>query len=481
MDHLIYSHRARDIMLPATGRRRRHVPATTNAQRGSPPIRGVPLPVTHCDAQRNATMSSTIPNYETNQEKEYNMNTCGVAQSARRLTLAALAVVFAAVLASPSTSHAALGTAAGTKITNIAHVNYKDSANNPQTQVDSLAVDVTVTLVPASVNISPSITTNTVNEGTATTVTYTVFGTANGKDSYSFTSSETAGSGTISTVSGTITPFAPATLAGTSLAVATTGGEATITVPLDSSVGYAATGLVAGAPGTGTLLRIGANTYTVSAITPNVGENTMVLTLNGATLAAGTALPVGTPIGEQKTFSVSYPSGVLTGASTNIQTANATVTSTSAGNPAGTSANTVITVNVVPAVLTIDKKACTTAPAIGAPGCFAVTGSAAPGSVVLYRVVITNTGSGVAKAVVIDDIIQKYITYNPNSAKYGVGAIGTQTTKSYDGSTGALNAITDGAGGYVYAAGPPATINYAYPADLANGDELVLFYSATVN
>ena len=400
----------------------------------------------------------------------------------RRFTIAVLTLVFAAVVASPSTSHGALGTAAGTKITNIAHVNYTDSANNPQTQKDSLAVDVTVTLVASALNISRDIATVTVTEGTSTVVTYTVFGTANGKDSYSFSSSETRGSATISTVSGTITPFAPATLAGTSLAVATTGGEVSITVPLDSTALYASTGLVAGPVGTGTLLRIGANTYTVTAITPNAGANNMVLTLN-APLVAGTVLPVGTPLGEQKTFTVSYPSGVLTGATTNTQTANATVASLTTPAATATSPDTVITVNVVPAILTIDKKACVSNPVIGAPACFGLAANAAPGATVLYRVIIVNGGTGIAKAVVIDDTIQKYLTYKNASAKFAVVATGVGSTLSYDGSTGAVTVLTDASAvddGYTYTAGT-AKINFAYPLNLASTAELVLFYSAVIN
>jgi hypothetical protein len=402
-----------------------------------------------------------------------------------RIALAATAVVFATALASPATSHAALGTAAGTKITNIATVNYNNSANVAQAP-QSASTDVTVTLVPSAVNISPGITTNTVSEGTATVVTYTVVGTANGKDTYGITSAETAGSGTISDVNGTqtigaFTP-APATLAGTSLAADAVALATSITVPYDSSVGMTATGLVAGGAGFGTVLKIGANTYRVTAIGPNVG-NTMALTLD--TAITGATVITGTIISEQKTFTVSYPSGVLTGASTNTQTATATVTSTSAGNPAATSANTVITVNVLPATLTITKTACTTGPVAGLAACFGATGNAAPGGTVLYKVLIVNGGTGVAKAVVINDTIQKYLTYNGGSAKYGVGATGSQVTRSYDGSVGgALTALTDANAaddGYLYTAGPPSTINYAYPVDLANGNELVLFYSATVN
>lgn len=386
-----------------------------------------------------------------------------------RFALAALAVAFAAMAALPSVSRAA-GTAAGTKITNIAHVNYNNSAGIAQSQVNSNAVDVTITLVPSGVNISPSITTNTVNEGTATTVTYTVYGTANGLDTYTFASSETPGSGTISTVSGTITPFAPATLAGTSLAVAANAGDTSITVPLDST---GATGV-----NVGTVLRIGANTYTVATITPNAGTNTTVITfVGGVPLAVGTALPAGAAIGEQKTFTVSFPSGVLTGAVTNTQTANATIASATLPAATATSANTVITVNVLPASLLISKAACTTSPVIGAAACFGVAGNAAPGGTILYKVVVTNNGTGVAKAVVIDDKIQRFLTYTAGSAKYAVGAIGTQNTKSYNDVT--LNALTEGAGGYSYNAGT-TTINYAYPVDLANGNELVLFYAATV-
>jgi len=213
----------------------------------------------------------------------------------------------------------------------------------------------------------------------------------------------------------------------------------------------------------------------------NAGANTMTLTLSGATLAAGTALPVGTIIGEQKTFTVSFPSGVLNGANTNTQTANATVASATTPAQTTTSANTLITVNINPASLTITKSVCTATPLVGAPACFAASGNAAPGGTVLYKVVVTNTGTGVAKSVVINDIIQKYLTYSNGSAKSKVGVTGVPSALSYNDVS--LTTLTDASAvddGYTYTAGT-ATVLYNYPVDLANGNELVLFYSATVN
>jgi uncharacterized repeat protein (TIGR01451 family) len=399
-----------------------------------------------------------------------------------RLALATAALAFTGIVGTPMASHAS--TAAGTKISTIATVNYNDSANLPQASVNSAPVVVTVTLVPSAVNITPSIVTNTVFEGTNTTVTYTVFGTANGKDSYSFSSSETRGAATISTVSGTVTPFAPATLAGTTLAATASNGNGFITVPYDQSGGNAATGLVAGPVGTGTLLRIGGNTYTVTAITPNAGANTMDLTLSVPLAGLGAPLAVGTVVGEQKTFSVSYPSGVLTGATTGTQTANATVTSTTGPNPAATSSNTVITVNVNPATLTIVKSACSTDPT-GAVACFGAAANAAPGGTIIYKIVVQNTGTGVAKAVTVTDTLQKYITYILGAAKYATGLNGVPSLLAYN--SGSLTALSEGVGGYdVLPLGAPSSVNrrnitYASPVDLPAGNELVLFYEVTVD
>lgn len=424
-------------------------------------------------------MSSNIPTYEASPRKEYKMNIFGVSQSARRLTLAALALLFAVVV-SPSTSHAS--TAAGTKITNTATLNYTDSAGNGQPQKTASA-EVTVTLVPSAVNITRDISTVSVIEGAATLVTYTVSGTANGKDSYNITSTETASNMSNENGNQVITP-ASITLAGTSLAVAAADGNTSITVPLDSSGSYSATGLVAGAVGTGTLLKIGTNTYTVLTITPDAGTNTMALGLSAAISGLGAPLGIGTIISEQRTFTVSYPTGTVTSTGTATQTGTATVTSTSTGTPATTSGTTVITVTAKPVTLDLSKKACnTTVDATGGAACFNTTANAAPGNTIIYKVVVTNaaTNTGTAKAVVIADIIQKYLTYVGSSAKFATGLIGTPSALSYN--SGSLTGLEDGtvvADGYTYTAATKA-VSYAFTGTLAPGSELVLFYTATVN
>lgn len=413
------------------------------------------------------------------------MITTGFASTTARFFMAAVALMAGASLL-PSPSYAS--TAAGTKISNIAAVRYSDSAGVDQGSHPSNQVDVTVTLVAATVNINRDIATVTQFEGTNTLVTYTVWGASNGKDTYNITRAENVTGGTfVAPVNGTIAGPNPITLAGTTIAVAAAGVN-TITVPLDSTVGFTATGLVAGPVGTGTLLRIGAATYTVTAIVTNAGANTMDLTLS-AVLAAPVA--VGDVIGEQKTFTVSYPTGTLSLVSTGQQTATATVTSATDVSKTVTSPTTVITVNVNPATLSIVKSACTGAlatVATGAPGCFAATANAAPGGQILYKVVITNTGSGVAKLVTITDTLQKYLTYVMAASKFKTGATGAGAPSTLNYNDATFTALTEevSAGFTVLPAGVPSAtlrrnITYALPIDLPASNELVLFYEATVD
>jgi hypothetical protein len=383
-----------------------------------------------------------------------------------RTTGPILALLFAVSLTLSNGAHAA-GTAAGTRITNTATVSYNNSAGVGQTPQTATA-NVNVTLLAAEPTVVASTATATTPEGTPVTVTYTVFSNANGSDSYTVVPTETPGADMSTVAPGAPSGGSPITLAATSLAAATNGTNV-ITVPWDRNSG---TGILVN-----TVLRINGVNYTVNAIAPDTpaSQNTTQLTLSGSPPAG---IAIGTDIGEVKTITVTYPTGtVLTGGANNTQTGTLTVTGT---GPSG-SASTVITVTPLPASLSIAKTACngTTTPA-GTPACFtAGATNARPLNTLIYKVVVQNTGTGVAKAVDITDVIQRYLTYVAGGAKYTVGANGApSTTVNY--TDGSLTALTEGAGGYSYTAGT-RTVRYLYPSDLAAGNELVLFYTATVD
>lgn len=372
-----------------------------------------------------------------------------------RSWLAALAAAIA-LAAAPATSRAS--TAANTTITNTATVHYNDAGGNPQAAVTASA-SVTVTLVPSAVLLS-SPANQAIAMGTSATLTYTVTGTANGPDAYTL-----AVNATPSNLSA-VTPTFPANVAlgGTTLAATANPGDTSITVPYD---GVAALTNVNGiAPGA--TIVIGGNVYTVAAagIAKSAGTNTATITLTSG--ISGVAVAAGAIVGEQKTFTVTVPSGTVTTGNSGTQTVSATATSTSTPNPAMTQATpTVITVSRP--VLTVQKLVSTDNGVT-----FNATGTAPPSTVLIYKIVATNSGTSAAQSVEFSDVVPAYLTYQTGSGRYA-----TSTATAY----GAATALTEGSGGYTYNA-TTAALDYnpgGATGTVAAGGVLVLFYQAKIN
>jgi len=366
------------------------------------------------------------------------------------------AAALAAVALAPAAAFAS--TAANTVISNVATVSYQDAGGVAQTPVVSAAATVTVTLVPAAVTIS-SPANQTIGQGTSASLTYTITANANGPDTYNLTSTATP-----SNLSA-VTPTLPASivLGGTTLAAAANIGDGSITVPYDGNAGATLNGIAVGAT-----IMVGGNPYVVASITKNAGANTAAIGLGSAIAGSGAA--VGSVVGERKTFTETVASGTVTTGGSGTQTVSTTATSASAPNPAATQAT--------PTVITVNRPTLTVTKLVSTDGgnTFGASGSAAPGTTLVYKIVATNTGATAASQVAFTDVIPAYLNYVAGSGKVATSAAATY------GAVG-NTALTEGAGGYSYTAG---TTTVAYnpggaSGTVAGGGVLVLFFEAKIN
>jgi uncharacterized repeat protein (TIGR01451 family) len=363
------------------------------------------------------------------------------------MALLAIALAPAAAFAS---------TAANTVITNVATVSYQDAGGIAQTPVVSAAATVTVTLVPAAATIT-SPPNQTIGQGTSATLTYTVTATANGPDTYNLTSSATPAGVTA------VTPSLPASivLGGTTLAVAANNGDTAITVPYDGNAGVTVNGI-----GAGSLVIIAGNPYSVTSVSKNAGANTASIGLSSA--IAGGAVAAGSIVGERRTFTETVASGTVTSGSSGTQTVSTTATSASSPNPAATQAT--------PTVITVNRPTLTVTKLVSTDNgvSFGPSGSAAPGTTLIYKITASNTGATDASQVAFTDVIPAYLNYVAGSGKFA-----TASATAY----GAATALTEGAGGYTYTAGT-TTVAYSpggVTGTVAGGGVLVLFFEAKIN
>jgi len=371
-------------------------------------------------------------------------------------TLVRGALALLAIALAPAAAFAS--TAANTVISNVATVSYQDAGGVAQTPVVSAAATVTVTLVPAAVTIS-SPANQTIGQGTSATLSYTVTATANGPDTYNLTSTATPSSVTA------VTPALPASivLGGTTLAAAANVGDAAITVPYDGNAGATLNGIAVGAT-----IMIGGNPYTVASITKNAGANTASIGLVSPVATSGAA--VGSVVGERKTFTETVASGNVTSGSSGTQTVSTTATSATSAAATATQAT--------PTVITVNRPTLTVTKLVSTDGgtTFGASGSAAPGTTLVYKIVATNTGATAASQVAFTDVIPAYLNYVAGSGKTATSAAATY-------GAGTNTTLTEGAGGYSYTAG---TTTVAYnpggaSGTVAGGGVLVLFFEAKIN
>jgi len=357
-------------------------------------------------------------------------------------------------------------TAANTVIRNTVTVNYNDAAAHVMPQQQA-TVDITVALVNATPTLTAPADQSTI-PGTPAVYNYTITSNANGPDNYALTTnidSQSAGISGSTAVAAPTPIFLGATTIKTAVTIAA-GGTTAISVPTDGTVGGGVNGLIA----TDTVV-INGQVYTIASVddtTATTVNGTSTITVNGNGTASG-LLPVGTPIEERKTFTMTVTPGTVTVAAN--QTITVTTSAKSGGAAAAATDQTVTTVNV--ANLSVVKE-------VSADGNTWVSSGlcAAPAASLFYRITVTNNGSSNATTVLITDPQPIYTTYTAGSAKYAIGA-----AVNY----GAAAALTDAAGGDVYGSydfGITTALVATYSvATLAPGaaNAVQLFYKVTIN
>jgi len=313
-------------------------------------------------------------------------------------------------------------TAAGTKITNTASVNWSGA-----TAAATATATINVLLKATAPNVAYASTTpgTTVGAGTDVAISYTVTSTANGADSYSLDLSSVESSGSLSAP--TFAGSNPLSVSlGASMALADVTGTNTVVIPgLAGDHGLAS----------GETVIIGGSPYTISGVS-NDGTNT-TLTLSGnVTMAAGD------PIYERMTLKFDMTTGLFSGGSSD-ETHALTLTATSVADTgkSGSAANPTIT--VARSTLSITKTA--------------DKANAKPGETITYTITVENPGTYTAANVTVTDTTPDFTTYVPSSGSYQID-------------TGATTAVADGA----LASG----LNIG---NLAGGSKVVIRFQVSIN
>jgi uncharacterized repeat protein (TIGR01451 family) len=366
----------------------------------------------------------------------------------------ALAVLFA--FGAPQAALA--NTAANSIITNQVTVNYQNTSGVAQ-PAETASATITVNLVVTTPNLSAPID-QTVAFGVGAIYSYTLTATANGPATYDLTDSITAE--TNISLSSTALSVASLDLGATTLA-ATTDGSATITVPYDGTNDSVVNGIAVG-----DTIDIGGVVYTVDAggISENAGTNLATITLTAA-VPAGTS--AGTVVGEQKPFTLTVTPGNDPAAQNNA-TIDVTVSAQDNGALAAAATDdTITTVTVTDATLTVSKEVSTDGATFGAA-------NAAPGATLYYRITVTNGSTTTnANSVVISDPQPQFTTYDAGSAK-------VDSTIGVDYATAATTLTDADAGddGYDFNVTTGDTATYSI-STLAPGASVVLFFTVTIN
>lgn len=360
----------------------------------------------------------------------------------------------AAVAAAALLPGTALATAANTSITNTVTVNYTDAADNAQPPVQA-SVAITVNLVASAPLLSSPANVDPTTENTDVDLIYTITSTANGPDTYNFSSADTR-----SNMDADATFTTPSVLLGaTTVASTVSAGATVITVPYD---GDDADGSVNG-------LEVGdtividptgvAEVATINSIDETTGSTTNTVTI---TLAAGTtaAFPYGTLIGERDDVTVTVTTDSITAGTSGTHSVLTTATSAD-DNAVFTTQATATVITVRRPVLTItkfvrnDTPATTFNPAVAditvdgvdyyAAG---VTGN--PGDTMQYLIVIDNSaaGAGTASNIVVSDPVPQFTTYQAGTIE--LDATGTGVFVAQDDGDTTDAAEFDGGANIVY-------------------------------
>jgi uncharacterized repeat protein (TIGR01451 family) len=348
-------------------------------------------------------------------------------------------------------------TAANTTITNTVTVNYTDAANNAQTPIES-SVAITVNLVASAPLLSSPADIDPSTENTLNQLTYVITGTANGPDTYDFSSVDTPTNMDANAVFSTPS----VTLGGTTAAAAIGIGATSITVPFDGADDSNVNGIVAGdfivIDPTGA-----AEVVEVDSVDETNGPagNTVTINLVVATTAAHA---YGAIIGERQEVIVDVTTDTVTTGTSGTHSVVTTATSQTAPNPA-TSQATATVITVRRPALTVTKYVRNDSNAAFNPGVADITVdtvdyyasgvSGNPGDTMQYLIVIDNTaaGAGTANNIVVSDPVPQFTTFVGGSVELdatGTGAFVAQDETADNGDAAELDAVGNGTL-YVYA------------------------------
>ena len=356
------------------------------------------------------------------------------------------------------------GSAGNTIIRNTVSVSYNDAGGTAQTPVTARA-DITVT----TINVAPTIRSVTPSPGstgaTGATQVYAVeiVTNSNGPGTVSLT----AGDGTPNNL--TLSAALPSVQAPGSVFLGSSvidptdakigvaqnvaaGASITFNIPNDGGI-PTDTATTGGAVGNSSVNALSVNDtvyiyngvtyigkFLVTAVTDNpvgVGNtaaNSSITLQNTSGAAAAFTPAYGWMIVESKSLNVTVTQGVVT-----VPTNPASWITTLTGTMGGLTGTGTVTTNAASGLLTVTKYVRNlTAPVVGATPIippingggvtFYQTGvSGKPGDTMEYLYVITNTGTGVVRAVVASDAVPTYTSLRSSSAAYGVNNLGGAT------------------------------------------------------
>jgi|UPI0003749D43 uncharacterized repeat protein (TIGR01451 family) len=355
-------------------------------------------------------------------------------------------VMMTIMIATPQNAQAV--TAAQATVKNVVTVSYGDGAGftTSVTATNFVIVD----LVAAAPTVSAPVDQTTTAGGTVS-YAYTITSNANGSDVLTLSAASTdtnVGAPTVDFYSDagltTVIPASQITLGASDVYGAVTvaaAGTTAVTVPADQTNDGSVNGIIAG-----DTVSIGGLIFTVASVVDNGGANsvaTSTITLNGNGVAA--PLTAGTLIEEQKTVYMAVAVGTLAG--TGNGSHSIVMTATDGANP--TQDTTVTTISGP--VLTVDKYSANLTTGVAGTGTSAVVNGTTyysagvigkPTEIIGYAIIISNTGAGDAKGVVVTDPIPVYTTYVPNSMVLDpyTGVFAGVTDAIGDNEAGELNA-----------------------------------------
>ena len=350
----------------------------------------------------------------------------------------------------------AFATAANTTITNTVTVNYTDAASNAQTPVEA-SVDISVNLVASAPLLTSPADVDPTTEDTGVNLVYTITSTANGPDTYDFTSADTR-----TNMDADATFTTPSVLLGaTTVAAGITAADTVITVPFDGTDDSNVNGLVAG----DTIVIDPTGVAEVATIlsvdeTTGAASNTVTITLTAGTTNGFT---YGTLIGEQATQTVTVTTDTITTGTSGTHSVLTTATSVADGAVFTTQGTaTVITVRrpvldvtkYVRNVTTVAFNPLVADITVDGVGYYASGVSGNPTDTMQYLIVIDNSaaGAGTANNIVVSDPIPQFTTFVASSIELddGSGTFAAQDETADDGDAAELDTTGNGTV-YVYA------------------------------